>query len=60
MRSVLGSLSLFELILLNPPPLGDARGKVPPHRDGPIKVGTYHTVVLFAVALAAAKVMRSE
>ena len=34
MRSVLGSLSLFELILLNPPPLGDAHGKVPPHRDG--------------------------
>ena len=25
-----------------------------------IKVGTYHTVVLFAVALAAAEVIRSE
>jgi len=41
-----------------PPPSGDARGIVLPHRDG--HWGTFCIFVSFAVALAAAGVIRSE
>ena len=46
-----------------PPPLGDVGSIVPPHHDGHRnghQMGTYHIIVLFAVALAAAKGIRSK
>ena len=44
-------------------PMGDARGILPPHRNdhrNGHQVGTYYIFVLFAVALAAARAIRSK
>jgi hypothetical protein len=47
----------------NPPPLGDARGIVPPHCDGHLngsKVGTCCIIFVLIDALAAARAIQSK